>query len=163
MTRTTLYLPDSQRSPDKKPSARVVVHKRNSDDALTVVNESGQIVYVRDMEKQPGTAVNIKAATNLSRLENSQRSKDHEEASDIVSKKEAASQPNSKNGDQKSKKQSQNNIATKKPPPLKYSTSQFENQKHLMNADEKVKANLFGLGGHKDVSSEMFGKQESNE
>lgn len=30
-----------------------------------------------------------------------------------------------------------------------------------MNADEKVKANLFGLGGHKDVSSEMFGQQVS--
>ena len=32
-----------------------------------------------------------------------------------------------------------------------------------MNAEEKLKANLFGLGGHKDVSSEMFGKGESNE
>lgn len=91
MTRTTLYLPESQRSPDKKPSAKVVVHKRNSDNALTVVNETGQIVYVRDMEKQPDTAITIKAATNLSRLEDSQRSKDHEEAKEVVSKKEAAS------------------------------------------------------------------------
>ena len=75
------------------------------------------------MEKQPGTAINIKAATNLSRLEESQRSKEHEEEKEVVSKKEAASQPTSKNGDQKSRNPSQNKIGAKKPPSLKFSAS----------------------------------------
>ena len=44
---------------------------------------------------------------------------------------------------------------------MKYSASRGEEKPVHRKVDEKVKANLFGLGGNKDVSSEMFAKEAS--
>ena len=42
---------------------------------------------------------------------------------------------------------------------LKYSASLIDDKPSHMKVKDKVKANLFGLGGNKDVSSEMFAKE----
>ena len=44
---------------------------------------------------------------------------------------------------------------------LKYSAACIDEKPVHRKIEEKVKANLFGLGGNKDVSSEMFAKEAS--
>ena len=58
MTRTTLYLPDASRSPDKKTPARIQVLSRNSNNQLGVVGESNYVfVHNRDQQQpSPKTA-----------------------------------------------------------------------------------------------------------
>ena len=148
MTRTTLYLPDSQnpnnQMSERRPTNRFIVHSRNSqaevvqkDSHTHGNNETNNMILLRENHKSPITALPKKQQKSLS---------DFSEGKDGKEKDAAVARVASHQSTYKEKVR----------------TSAFvDNNNNVISnpalaQDVNVKANLFGLGGQKDVSSDVI-------